>query len=155
MEGARPTLVTLALRQFWRASRGMTLGVRVAAMDRDGKVCLVRHTYVDGLHFPGGGVERGETIFVAARKELLQETGLAAPLPAFRLEHIFLNRRFPGDHVALLTVREPRQVGKPDGREIREVVWVATSSPPDDVTPATGKRLMEIVDGGPYDDYWT
>lgn len=83
-----PNAITLVLRQFWRLTRGMTLGVRIIATRDDGRICVVRHTYVEGLHLPGGGVERGETIFAAARNELLQETGLDAPADTFRLHQL-------------------------------------------------------------------
>jgi len=47
---------------FERHRRGMTLGIRVAVLDGADKVFLIRHSYVPGWHFPGGGVEPGETI---------------------------------------------------------------------------------------------
>ena len=52
----------------------MTLGARVMLVDGD-KVLLIRHTYVPGWQFPGGGVGPGETVESAARRELLEETG--------------------------------------------------------------------------------
>src|SRR5690606_32871517 len=46
----------------------LTLGVRTAAIV-DGRVLLVRHGYVAGWQFPGGGVDPGETTEDAARRE--------------------------------------------------------------------------------------
>lgn len=45
---------------------------------------LVRTSYLVGWHFPGGGIRRGETPEVAARRELAEEIGLTASalLPA-------------------------------------------------------------------------
>ena len=44
-----------------RLTRGKTLGVRAVAMDAQGRVLMVQHTYLAGWWLPGGGVDRGET----------------------------------------------------------------------------------------------
>ena len=41
-------------------TRPMSLGVRAIVINPDDEVLLVRHGYVSGWHFPGGGVEVGE-----------------------------------------------------------------------------------------------
>src|SRR5450755_3283813 len=66
-------LLRRAFHLYWRFARGMTLGVRAVVLDGDGRVFLVKHSYVSGWHLPGGGVEVGETCRDALGRELAEE----------------------------------------------------------------------------------
>uniref|UniRef100_UPI000ADAEDDE NUDIX domain-containing protein n=1 Tax=Sphingomonas pruni TaxID=40683 RepID=UPI000ADAEDDE len=54
-----------AARIVWRITRPRTIGVRAILRDRDGRIALVRHTYLDHWYLPGGGVKKGESIDAA------------------------------------------------------------------------------------------
>jgi 8-oxo-dGTP diphosphatase len=57
---------------------GIRIRVACAAVDGEGRMLLVRHRKAGREYWllPGGGVERGETLLDAARRELAEETGL-------------------------------------------------------------------------------
>ena len=76
----------MARRRDSDAARSATPGIQEipavsVALLRAGRVLLVRRGRAPsrGLYaFPGGRIEPGETVEAAARRELLEETGLAA-----------------------------------------------------------------------------
>ena len=79
------------LHFYWRFSRGMTLGVRALVIDGEGRVFLVKHSYVSGWHLPGGGVEAGETLLDALARELREEGNIELTAPP-ALHGVFFNR---------------------------------------------------------------
>ncbi|HMN72602.1 MAG TPA: NUDIX domain-containing protein [Rhodoblastus sp.] len=130
----------------------MTLGVRAAVIDAEGRVFLVRHTYIAGWYLPGGGVERGETFGDALARELMEEGGIALTgAPELRSLHHNRGR----DHVAFYVVRafaqgQPKQ---PD-REIAEAGFFSPDALPDGATRATRARLAEILEGVEVSAMW-
>jgi 8-oxo-dGTP diphosphatase len=98
-------------------------------------VLLVRHQKQDRSYWllPGGGVEFGESATAAARRELLEETGLEvevdelmyvaesmAPDQSRHVVHLVFRARLMGGTIAV--EHEPERVGR--GRVV-EVQWVA------------------------------
>jgi 8-oxo-dGTP pyrophosphatase MutT (NUDIX family) len=140
-----------------RLTRGKTLGVRAVAVDAQGRVLMVRHTYLAGWWLPGGGVDRGETTHAAVVRELREETGLVARA-APRLVSIHSNERFfPGDHVAVFRLDgvEPGDLGpRASQGEIAEIGWFHPSDLPADTNRGCRARLAEIFDGAPVDPDW-
>ena len=81
----------------------------------------MRHGYVSGWHFPGGGVEVGETCLESLKRELEEEARIAIEAPPV-LHGLFFNRQTSRrDHVAAYVVRSFRVLGErtPDW-EIKE-----------------------------------
>jgi 8-oxo-dGTP pyrophosphatase MutT (NUDIX family) len=148
-------LLRRLLHLYWRFSRPMTLGARAAVFDAQGRVFLIRHGYVDGWHFPGGGVDAGETILAAMARELAEEGNIAVTGPA-RLHGIFYNGHISRrDHVALYVVREFRQGTPPQpNKEIVAHGFFPVDALPEGTTRATRARLEEILSGRPASDTW-
>jgi 8-oxo-dGTP pyrophosphatase MutT (NUDIX family) len=143
------------LHLYWRFARGMTLGVRGVVLDADGKVFLVRHGYTPGWHFPGGGVEPGESLVVALARELEEEGNIrltGTPL----LHGMFQNAgASPRDHVAVFVVREFEWPAPPSPSwEINEAGFFPLHRLPDGTSEGTRRRLEEILYGAPVGASW-
>lgn len=143
------------LHVYWRFSRGLTLGVRAVVFDAQGRVFLIKHSYVTGWHLPGGGVEFGETLGTALERELREEGNIeliGAPV----LFGIYWNRRASRrDHVAVYVVRSFRQSAPPrPNSEIIAHGFFAPSALPDGTTSSTRARVAEVLEGRAPAEIW-
>jgi 8-oxo-dGTP pyrophosphatase MutT (NUDIX family) len=140
---------------YWRFSRGLTVGVRGLVLDGEGRVFLVKHSYIAGWHLPGGGVEEGETLAAALARELREEGNIELGEPPV-LYAIYFNRRMSRrDHVALYLVRSFRQTAPP--RPNTEIVahgFFATGDLPPDTSRATRERIAEVLSGSAHSEIW-
>ncbi len=133
----------------------MTLGVRAIALDANGRVFLVRHTYAPGFYLPGGGVERNETALASVERELWEEGRIALDEPP-RLMGFFHNPQHSRrDHVALYLANNVRQtaVRKPDW-EIAEGGFYRIDALPEETTASTRARLDEFLNGATPGSIW-
>jgi 8-oxo-dGTP pyrophosphatase MutT (NUDIX family) len=148
-------LIRRLMHFYWRFSRAATLGARAMVIDGQGRVFLVKHSYVEGWHLPGGGVETGETFLTALTRELAEEGNIVMTAPP-KLHGIFFNNRTSRrDHVALYIVRDFRQDSAPQPNyEIIEHGFFAPAALPDGTTRATRARLAEVLDGVAVSEVW-
>ena len=148
-------MIRRVLHFYWRFARGMTLGVRAVVIDPQGRIFLVKHSYVGGWHLPGGGVETGETIETALARELVEEGGITA-VGSPALHGLYFNAAISRrDHVALFVVRDFVQQGGP--RHPREIIDHGFFSPealPAETTRGTRARLAEVLGGAPRSERW-
>ena len=134
--------------------KGMTIGVRAACFDDQGRLFLVRHSYIPGWHMPGGGVERRETVREALAKELREEGNLELTAPP-RLVHVYFNRRTSKrDHVVFYRCEVRQTAPRLKDREIVEAGFFALDALPTGTTSATYRRLRELAGEAEFDDLW-
>ena len=141
---------------YARLRRGMTLGVRGAVFDADNRVFLVKHSYMPGWYFPGGGIEVGETAETALARELIEEGGIRLDGPA-DLFGFYLNRAASRrDHVALFVSRAWTQVEPPTGPnlEIIDSGFFPAGDLPVGTTDATRRRIAEIAGSASRSSEW-
>ncbi len=128
----------------WRFTRGMTLGVRGAAIDPDNRVCLVRHTYMDGCtcrrrRRAGRDRPRRHETGVPRGDRDRPRPGRHAVLHGF----YFNTRASRRDHVALYVARAfTVPVPKRPDREIAETAFFPLDAlPPETTPPRPGRGL--------------
>lgn len=148
-------LFSRVLHAYFLLTRGLTLGVRAVVRSEDGKFLLVRHTYTPGWHFPGGGVEKGETTLRAVAKELRQETRLkltGTPILHGVFHNNTVNQR---DHVLVYLCNTTGTLpDKSPSAEIAEIGYFDFHCLPEGIDPGTLRRMREIAEGAEPSEVW-
>lgn len=144
-------LVGKAARIVWRITKPRTVGVRAILLDRDGRIALVRHTYMDHWYLPGGGVKKGESIDAALFRELAEEVGVTDA----RIERVLgvyhSRREGKDDHIVIFVAHAgpdaSAELRRTDLAEIAEAGWFASDALPASLSPATARRIAEYRQG--------
>jgi 8-oxo-dGTP pyrophosphatase MutT (NUDIX family) len=129
---------------WWRFRKPRLSGCRVLAIDGEGRVLLVRHSYGSGnWTAPGGGIARGEAPLAAAKRELLEETDciLEAAILLETVEESLSGAVNVVHIVAGLTCG----TAKADGREIIEAAFFELGALPDRIPEPLRARLPAWV----------
>jgi 8-oxo-dGTP pyrophosphatase MutT (NUDIX family) len=144
-----------AFHFYWRFARGATLGAFALVIDREGRIFLIKHSYVSGWHLPGGGVETGETLRTALARELMEEGNIRLTGEPV-LHGMFFNARISRrDHVALYVVRDFAQDSAPvPDHEIIAHGFFAPDELPADTGRAARARIAEVLDGVKASETW-
>lgn len=131
-----------------------TVGVRTLVIDSLQQVLLVKHTYMDHWHFPGGGVFPGEPAKIAAIRELREESGVEA-LGAVELFGVYFQKVMRvNDYIVLYVITEFLQQPMILGGEIAETGWFKLTELPTDISPSTLLRIQEYFYQQPQADFW-
>lgn len=154
-EKAPLPLMYTAAYWFARIKRGMTLGTRVVVLNADSAVFLVKHSYTNGWHLPGGGVEGGETLYESMVRELREEANITLTQDAV-FHGMCLNRKLSRrDHIAVYVARAFEQPAprKPDWEIIESGFFPVIALPPG-TTRGTADRIREVMEGRPCSHFW-
>ncbi|MGI9401858.1 MAG: NUDIX domain-containing protein [Rhizobiaceae bacterium] len=133
----------------------LSVGVRALIEDDKERILLIKHTYVPGWHFPGGGVEPGETAQSAVEREVHEEARVRITRPP-ELVGVYLNVRFSKrDHVLLFRSRdwEITENFVPT-LEIADMKLFPRDNLPTDLSMGTAKRMDEIFNAKPPSLHW-
>jgi len=115
------------LHRFFLLTRGMTLGVRVLVQNLEGEILVVKHSYVPGWDLPGGGVDHGEDVEAAARREVYEETGISE-LTGLTYLGLYANKTVSvRDHVAYFQTATVEEFNNIKSFEIAEARFVPIS----------------------------
>ena len=148
-------MVKKTLQAYWRLTRSLTMGAQGVILDDRDRVLLIRHTYQQGWHFPGGGVERNETVIAALQRELDEEVGieLTASPHMFGIYPNF--ESFPSDHIVLFVVRRWHRAREPKpNREIADQGFFSLDRLPTGTIAPVKRRLAEIFEARQPSNDW-
>lgn len=116
-------------------------GAHVLVEDADGRVLVVRSTYMGpGWMLPGGRVERGETPETAAARETLEETGIEVAIERLLL----VEAHRPKDVSFVFRGHVTGGALEPQLGEIAEVGWLSRQELAG--TSPRLHRLLEMVE---------
>ena len=152
--GWKAKLIGRLAHSYFAVARGMTIGVRAACFDAEGRVFLVKHSYVPGWHMPGGGLERRETAADALSKELREEGNLVISGRPQLFHVYFNNRASKRDHVVFYRVEVEQTAPRRPDLEIVESGFFPVDALPPGTTKATYRRLKELEGDAPPSNYW-
>lgn len=154
--GIHHRMIGGAARLVWRIGKPRTIGVRALLLDRDERVALVRHTYVDQWYLPGGGVKKGESISAALVRELAEEVAIADSVIERVLGVYHSRRESKDDHIVIFVVRTAASgaLARADLREIEQAGWFPLDDLPEATSPATRRRIAEYRQGATGTGAW-
>ena len=150
-------LLDLAYRlQRWlrQLLRQRTRGVKVMLFNPAGELLLVRNSYgnTDAWVLPGGGIRPWEEPIAAARREVREELGVEAD----KLNFVAAYRSSDegkSDSIDLFTAQCAAPV-KSGNFEIAETRYFPANALPDNISPATARRIAEQRGELPMTGLW-
>lgn len=124
-----------------------TLGVMPVITDADGRIVMVRHSYMEGWGLPGGLVDRGERVEKALVREAREEVGVEIELVGALAVTVD-----PADQIVRVVSRavlvDPVAQLRAASAEITEARWFAAGEfPPLVVATSDALAALRRVEG--------
>ncbi|KTC81479.1 NUDIX domain-containing protein [Legionella brunensis] len=129
-----------------------TVGAR-ALVIKDDKVLLIKHSYISGWYTIGGGVKRGETPVQAVQRELFEEVGIKC-LTEPRLFNVYHSSKEKRDDYIVFYLIENFAKEVMTSVEISDARWFDLQNLPEDISPATQRRIEEYKGSRGIDERW-
>lgn len=129
-----------------------TIGVRMLLIN-EGKILLIKHTYQSGWYTIGGGVDAEETPRQAMERELKEEVGVTlTSLP--ELFSVYYSRNEQRDDYVIFYIGHGCTQEETFCPEISETGWFSLHDLPEDLSPATRRRINEYLGKDQISDIW-
>lgn len=148
-------IVTRSMQRYWRISRGLALGVRGMTADANGGILLVQPSHATTWQLPGGTVEAGETVEMAIRRKLAEQTGLQIDRSP-ELFGIYADlQNSQSRHIAVFVIQSWHhpEPSKALGTPFQTAFFSADSLPPNS-EPETRRRISELLNLTPKSHNW-
>ena len=131
-------------RMVWLLINPHTIGVRILLI-RDEQVLLVKHTYEKEWFLPGGIVERGESLVDAVKREAFEETG--AYVENVSLLGVHTKSEGKNQVHVVTYLADEFEIRKVHDEEIEETRFFPLDELPETISPGSGRRIEEAVQG--------
>jgi ADP-ribose pyrophosphatase YjhB (NUDIX family) len=133
--------------------RPTTVGVRAIVTNDSKQILLVKHTYTNEWHLPGGKVSKGENLLDALKRELSQEIGLEK-INNIELLGTFSNfYEFKSDYISVFIIND-FDIKKVDHFEIEKISFFEINNMPTNISPGTKRRIEEYIENKKLDYKW-
>ncbi|WP_161597754.1 NUDIX domain-containing protein [Fluviispira multicolorata] len=147
-------LIYIVVKKSIQKIFGMrSFGVRGLVINDKNEILLVKHTYMSGWHFPGGGVDKGESPREAIIREVQEEAGInVREFP--NLIDCYYHKIMGVDDFICFYVIKKFDTQPFKSSEIKEAKWFSFNDLPYDVSSATRRRLSEFFEGNEQQNKW-
>ncbi len=140
-------------RLYWKIFKPKTSGTK-ALLIHDQNILLVKNINVTKWSLPGGQIDKKETPESCVERELSEELGLENVHISHKLGVYTSTRQSKQDtvHVFVINLLSPSFTKK---WELQAAGWFSLDSLPEDISPATDRRIAEYEQGKrDLTDFW-